>query len=104
MPDIFIEAPVIIFLLLIWSVHWKLIMYVSVSLSIITRQTTSYASRAGHFLGAGNAHWHKSPTISAPALDSSSSPVVPQDSSAQVILANLFLRCPMDSSFADLYL
>jgi len=104
MPDLFIEAPVIMFLLLIWSVHWELIMYVSVSLSIITPQTTPYASRAGHFLSAGNAHWHMSPTISAPALDSSSSPVVPQDSSAQVILANLSLRCPMDSSLADLYL
>jgi hypothetical protein len=33
-PDIFIEAPVIIFLLLIRSVRWELIMYVSVSLSI----------------------------------------------------------------------
>jgi hypothetical protein len=33
-PDITIEAPVIIFLLLIWSVRWELIAYVSVSLSI----------------------------------------------------------------------
>ena len=33
-PDIFIEAPVIIFLLLFQSVRWELITYVSVSLSI----------------------------------------------------------------------
>jgi steroid 5-alpha reductase family enzyme len=33
-PDITIEAPVIIFLLLIWSVRWELITYDSVSLSI----------------------------------------------------------------------
>jgi hypothetical protein len=82
MSDIFIEAPVIVFLLLIWSVRWELIIYVSVSLSIITPQTTPYASRAGHFLSVNDAHWHMSPTISAPALDLSSSPVVPQDSSA----------------------
>jgi hypothetical protein len=33
-PDIFIEAPVIIFLLLFWSVRWEIITYVSVSLSV----------------------------------------------------------------------
>jgi hypothetical protein len=82
LPDIFLEAPVIIFLLLIWSVCWELIMYVSVSLSIISPQTTPYASRAGHILSADDAHWHMSPTISAPALDLSSYPVVPHDSSA----------------------
>ena len=39
-------------------------------------------SRAGEYLSADDAHRHVSPTISAPALDSSSSPVVPQESSA----------------------
>ena len=33
-PDIFIEAPVIIVFLLFWSVRWEIIMYLSVSLSI----------------------------------------------------------------------
>jgi hypothetical protein len=47
-----------------------------------TPQATPYMSRAGQYLSADDAHRHMSPTISAPALDSSSSPVVPQESPA----------------------